>query len=145
METDVTIISTNISNDILNNYQDYVLVKDLSKLLSYQKVIFFLTLDNKSEREVLEIYKLLKENNIKYINITNNIEHVLLTKYLKVYDKEKVLIEGNTIEVLKNTKLLKRLGLEIPFMVDLSLLLKDYNLVNDIFLDKEDLVDYLWE
>ena len=136
METDVTIISTNISNDILNNYQDYVLVKDLSKLLSYQKVIFFLTLDNKSEREVLEIYKLLKENNIKY---------VLLTKYLKVYDKEKVLIEGNTIEVLKNTKLLKRLGLEIPFMVDLSLLLKDYNLVNDIFLDKEDLVDYLWE
>ena len=145
METDVTIISTNISNDILNNYKDYVLVKDLSKLLSYQKVIFFLTLDNKSEREVLEIYKLLKENNIKYINITNNIEHVLLTKYLKVYDKEKVLIEGNTIEVLKNTKLLKRLGLEIPFMVDLSLLLKDYNLVNDIFLDKEDLVDYLWE
>ncbi len=145
METDVTIISTNISNDILNNYQDYVLVKDLSKLLSYQKVIFFLTLDHKSEREVLEIYKLLKENNIKYINITNNIEHVLLTKYLKVYDKEKVLIEGNTIEVLKNTKLLKRLGLEIPFMVDLSLLLKDYNLVNDIFLDKEDLVDYLWE
>ena len=145
METDVTIISTNISNDILNNYQDYVLVKDLSKLLNYQKVIFFLTLDNKSEREILEIYKLLKENNIKYINITNNIEHVLLTKYLKVYDKEKVLIEGNTIEVLKNTKLLKRLGLEIPFMVDLSLLLKDYNLVNDIFLDKEDLVDYLWE
>ena len=54
-------------------------------------------------------------------------------------------MEGNTIEVFQNEQTLKRIGITLPFMVELSLLLKDYNLVDKIYLDKESLVQYLWK
>lgn len=60
-------------------------------------------------------------------------------------DNDKVLMEGNTIEVFQNEQALKRIGITLPFMVELSLLLKDYNLVDKIYLDKESLVQYLWK
>ena len=49
------------------------------------------------------------------------------------------------MEVLKNEKLLKRIGLSLPFMVELSLLLKDYNLVDNIYLDNKTLKGILWK
>lgn len=60
-------------------------------------------------------------------------------------DNDKVLMKGNTIEVFQNEQALKRIGITLPFMVELSLLLKDYNLVDKIYLDKESLVQYLWK
>ena len=78
------------------------------------------------------------------INFTNDLEEALFTSYLVVYDKENILVGGNTIEVLKCEKLLKRVGLQLPFIVELSLLLKDYGLLDEIYLDKERLKDKLW-
>ena len=147
-ETDVTIISTNLNKLISNNYVGYEIIENdftYQELLSKKKVIFFNVLNNLSEEELIKLFKFLKDSNIKYINLTNNLELTLYTKYLIVYDKEKVLIEGNTIDVLKKDKLLKRLGFELPFIVELSLLLKDYNLIQDIYLTKESLARALWK
>ena len=49
------------------------------------------------------------------------------------------------MEVLKNEKLLKRLGFNMPFIIELSNLLNNYNLVNKIYLDKESLVKDVWK
>ena len=61
------------------------------------------------------------------------------------YDKDQIIVEGKTLDVLKEEKLLKRLGLSLPFMVELSLLLQDYGLIDHIYLNKESLVNYLWK
>ncbi len=146
--TDVSIISTNLNKALLNKYSDYFLVSDnynINELLTKDKVIFFNALNRLNDIEIKNLFNTLKEHNIAYINITNNIEEVLFTNYLIVYDKENILIEGSTLDVLKEEKLLKRIGLELPFMVELSLLLKDYELVNKIYLDKESLVSDLWK
>ena len=113
--------------------------------MEYEKIIFFNILNNIDEKEVKELFQYLKDNNIVFINITNNVELSLLTSYLIIYDNNKIITEGNTLDVLREEKLLKRFGLPLPFMVELSLLLKDYNLVDKIYLDKESLVDYLWK
>ncbi len=113
--------------------------------MEYKKIIFFNILNNIDEKEVKELFQYLKDNNIVFINITNNVELALLTSYLIIYDNSKIITEGNTLDVLQEEKLLKRFGLSLPFMVELSLLLKDYNLVDKIYLDKESLVDYLWK
>ena len=134
--TNVTIISTNINKNILQIYKDYQLIDQSFKiedLLQYKKIIFFNVFNELSEDKIREIYSYLDSHNILYINVTNNIEEVLFTDYLIVYDKEKILIEGTTLEVLKNEKLLKRIGLSLPFMVELSLYLKDYNLIDKIY------------
>jgi len=147
-ETNVTIISTNLNKDILSNYNDYYIIDKsftYEELLNKKKVIFYNVLNDLSDNLLKNLFEYLENNNIKYIVVTNNIELSLYSDYLIVCDKEKILIEGNTIEVLKNDKLLKRLGFNLPFIIDLSILLKDYDLVNEIFLDKEGLVDKLWK
>ncbi len=146
-ETSVTIISTNLNRKLLNKYPDYHVIDQsfkLDDLLQYSKIIFFNILNNLEENKVKEIFKFLDNHNIKYINITNNSELSLLTNYLIIYDENNILIEGHTIEVFKNEKLLKRLGIKLPFIIELSLLLQDYNLTNKIFLNKEDCRGALW-
>ena len=146
--TDVTLVSTNINRDLLKKYQDYYVIDRSFKvedLLNKQKIIFFNVFNELEENKIKEIYKLLIDHKILFINYTNNMEEALLTKYLIIYDKENILIEGPTMEVLKNEKLLKRIGLSLPFMVELSLLLKDYNLVDKIYLDNKTLKGILWK
>lgn len=146
--TNVTIISTNLNKRLLDKYQDYHIIdSDFSyeELLEKKKVIFFNILNNLSEKDLKKLFKYIKDNNILFINFTNDVELCLYTDYLIVCDKNKILMEGNTLEVLKNEKLFKRLGLNLPFIVELSLLLKDYNLVDDIYVDKESLADKLWK
>ena len=148
MKTSVTIISTNLNKKLLDNYKDYYIIESnftYDILLEKKKVIFFCVLDHLKVEVIDKLFKFMNDNNISFINVTNNVELSLYTNYLIVYDDKNILIEGNTIEVLKNNKLLKRLGFNLPFMVDLSLLLKDYDLINDIYLDKKELVDTLWK
>ena len=147
MTSNITIISTNLNKNILKNYPDYNIITTEftnNDLLKYSKVIFYEVLNNKKEEEIKALFNYLKEHHIAFINVTNNEEQVLLTDYLIIYDKEKILIEGSTLEVLKQEKLLKRLGIALPFMVELSLLLQDYGLIKDIYLDYKSLEDALW-
>jgi len=146
--TSVTIVSTNLNRELLDNYKEYYVIDSnftYEELLQKKKVIFFNVLNNLNDGELRKIFDYLKDNNILFINVTNDIELSLYTDYLIIYDKIKILIEGKTLEVLKNEKLLKRLGVHLPFIVELSLLLKDYGLINDVYLDKESLVDILWK
>lgn len=148
MITDVTIISTNLNKDILKIYNDYKLINNsfsYEELIQYEKVIFFNVLNELTSEEVKKLFGYLKLHRIKFINATNNMEEILYTKDLIIYDKENIVAEGNTLELIKNDKLFRRLGFKLPFIVSLSILLKDYGLVNKIYLDKESLVGDLWK
>ena len=147
-ETNVTIVSTNLNKKILSNYNGYKIIESdftYEELLRSKKVIFYNVLNNLEEYEINKLFNYLKSNNVLFINATNDMELSLYTDYLIVYDDKKILIEGNTLDVLKNEKLLKRIGIHLPFMVELSLLLKDYGLIDNIYLNKESLVDKLWK
>ena len=118
MKTDVTIISNNLSKKLVNNYEDYYVVTNsfkLAKLLKYKKIIFFNSLNNLKEEEIKKIYQVLKDNNIYYINITNNIEEVLFTSNLIIYDEDEIILKGKVLEVLNNEKEIKKLGKKLPF------------------------------
>lgn len=148
MITDITIISTYLNKDILKNYNDYKLINNsfsYEELIQYEKVIFFNVLNELTSEEVKKLFDYLKLHRIKFINATNNMEEILYTKDLIIYDKENIVAEGNTLELIKNDKLFRRLGFKLPFIVSLSILLKDYGLVNKIYLDKESLVGDLWK
>lgn len=148
MITDVTIIDTNLNKEILNKYSDYKLITNsfnYDELIQYDKVIFFNVLNNLDGNELKKLFDYLKSHRIKFINVTNNMEEILYTKDLIIYDKGNIIAEGDTLELIKNDKLFRRLGFKLPFIVELSILLKDYGLVNKIYLDKESLVGDLWK
>ena len=92
----------------------------------------------------MKIFKLLKKQNISYINVTSNVEDALYSDYIFVYDGNKLVLEGNRNEVLKEEKTLKRLGYGLPFVVDLSIQLNYYDIFNKVYYDLDELVRALW-
>lgn len=96
-----------------------------------------------------KIRKALKEyqnnNNLTIILATTNLEDTIDTDYLYIINDGDILIEGLPLTVLKEDTMLNHLGLYNSFMVDLSLKLKFYELIDDIELDINRMVDTLWK
>lgn len=109
------------------------------KTIVFDDILTFL-----SHNQKLLVLKYLKDNNITYINFTSDIDEVLFTKYLIVLSKDGVIVEGNTKSVLKEERILKHNGFNLPFVVDLSYQLKDYGLVDKEYYSVEKLVSDLW-
>ena len=131
---------------VLNEFKNEVIINKLDDLkdLKSSFIVFndFLRLLNNKEKDIL--LSNLEKKGIHFLNITSDIEESLFADELKVVYHGKVMLEGFTLSVLKEEKLLKRLGYRIPFIVDLSLQLNSYDLIDSIFLDEEVLVDKLW-
>ena len=77
--------------------------------------------------------------------MTNNMDIALLSDYIYVFSDSLVLLEGFPLEVLQKDNVLNKLGINLPFMMDLSVKLKDYDLIKDIELDMDRMVDLLWK
>lgn len=141
-----TTILTDNNLEILSllNGEDIISSLDDLKKIKSSFVVFNDVLRDLKEKDFLKLMNLLERNNIHFINITSNIEDALYAQKLMVYVGGKVEIEGATVSVLKEEKILKRLGFSLPFVVDLSLQLNYYNLIDAVFLDERLLVDKLW-
>ena len=118
----------------------------LSTLESNKTIFVFLNvlsfLDSSFKIQILEY---LKSHHKIIINYTHDIEETLLLDYLMVIHNNEIIIEGETKLVLKEEKIFKKLGLNLPFIVDLSIGLKYYNLTNKIYYTNESLVNALWK
>ncbi len=102
-------------------------------------------LDNKDKKIVfkaLETYK--KEHDLTIILITHNQEDTILSDRIIVIDKQKIILDGKVEEVYTKEKILYNLGIELPFIIKLSINLKLYDLIDEIYLDKDKLVNKLW-
>ena len=65
--------------------------------------------------------------------------------YLMIVKNQKIAIEGKTISVLKEEKMLKTLGYALPFYVNMSIQLGYYGLLKQICFTKEELEAALWK
>lgn len=146
------ILHNNPDENFINKLGSIPVTKDLefNKLVERleffpnKQVIFNETLFGLKLDEKMEIFKLLKKQNISYINVTSNVEDALYSDYIFVYDGNKLVLEGNRNEVLKEEKTLKRLGYGLPFVVDLSIQLNYYDIFNKVYYDLDELVRALW-
>ena len=76
---------------------------------------------------------------------SHNLEDSLLSDYLYILYEGKIAIEGKPLSVMNEHKLLVKMGLEIPFMVDLSQKLNFYEIHEGIELNMETMVNKLWK
>lgn len=139
-------------NKILNKSIDNLTRNDqvLVKILSYALMEpSYLALDDLliylNTRAKILLLNYLNSKNIMLINVTSNMEDVLYTDYILCLYKGISAIDGKTLDVLKEEKVLKRLGFSLPFMVDISIQLKLYDLIKKIYLNKEEMVKNLWK
>lgn len=115
-------------------------------LLREPELIFvdnlFSDLDKKTMSKILSYMKVKK---ITFVHVSTCIEDSLNYPYMVVLDKGSIAIEGKTMQVLEQEKILKRLGIGLPFYVDLSIQLRLYDLIDKICLSKEELEGALWK
>ena len=128
-----------------------ILNKDLSTLTIKEKVLaqLAIALDNKPEvllldnifiyfndKEKEDIFKFLrsyqKKNNLTVVLTTIDLKDSLYTDYLYIIGNKTIILEGKPLEVLEKDNILNKVGLNIPFMADLSVKLKDYDLIDSI-------------
>ena len=53
-------------------------------------------------------------------------------------------MEDEPQNIIIKDNVLNKIGLKLPFMVDLSVKLQDYNLIDSLELDTDRMVDKLW-
>ena len=125
-------LNENVTNDIF---------EDINQQLVYG------LLEDKVEVEQLN--KLLKDYIKKYkttiIITTINLENTINSDYLIIIDDNKIILEGKPLEILGKDNIINKVGLDLPFMIDLTTKLKDYDLIKDIEIDKEKLINKLWK
>ena len=123
---------------------DYNKLKTTLEMFPSKRVVFNESLSCLSKEEKLEIFDLLNKQNISYVNVTSNIEDSIYGDYIIVYDEDEKVLEGNKEAVLKNEKLLKKIGFGVPFVVDLSINLMYYDVLDKVYFDMDSLMEALW-
>ena len=125
-------------------------IKLLLILLNCPKVLLLddigLYFSKEDYQNIITILKKYQEQKkLTIIMTTSNLEETITTDYLYILLKGAIYLEGKPIEVLKKDNVLNKIGLRLPFMIDLSVKLKDYNLITEIELDMDRMVDKLWK
>ncbi len=128
---------------------DKVKMKILSSLIIKPRV---LVLDNVicelDYNDKLLIYDILEEYSKGggiVINFTNDVEESLYGEKIIIIYNKKLICEGKTISVLNEEKILKRLGIGMPFIVELNKYLMDYGLIDKYYLTNKKLVGAIWK
>ena len=101
-------------------------------------------LDPEGRKEVMAILQdLWKYQGKTIILITHHPEETIYGERIVVLDKGEIKLDGSVAEVYRKSETLKKLGLELPPYVELSLLLKEKGVIDDIAFDSSSLCPLL--
>lgn len=133
--------NTNALND-----KEIVLVQIAKALLNKPEILL---LDDISlyfdKKEKKDIFSFLRKQKITIVYATTSLEDTLYSDYLYIIADKKVALEGNPLYILQKDNIINKIGLKLPFMVDLSVKLTDYELIDRQILDPKEMVDELWK
>lgn len=132
--------------DELSKYEKQCLLFCLA-LIHNPKVLIiddvFNYMDKKDIKNIIDILK--KTKNLCIINFTSNFKYCDECDYIYVLDNGQIKLEGNYEDILKQTNILIKLGIELPFVVKLSNKLKEEGIVKKDYCNLEELVKDVWE
>jgi len=102
-------------------------------------------IDPLQKDNIFKIIKELKRKGMTIINISHDIEDTLISDYVIILDKGKVVLNEKKNKLYENEKLLNSLGYNLPFMIELSNRLIFYGLIDHVIYDMKEMVDELWK
>ena len=106
----------------------------------------FTMMNKTTKNKILKVLQnYIKEDKLTIILTSTNLEDTLMSNYTYVLNKGNIIMEGSPISVLREESILNRAGLELPFMIDLSLKLEFYELLETEIIDMDRMIDTLWK
>jgi len=104
-------------------------------------------LDPKGRDKILNRIKELHDNTgIGVVLVSHSMEDVAnYAQRLIVINNGKILLDGTPTKVMEYDKVLNKLGISIPFEIELSIKLKLYGLVDKLYTNINEMVDDIWQ
>ena len=138
------------SNPNLLNKNEKIFVLLALAIIHKPKILYLDNVDSMmgkaDRRKLMDVLSYLnKEEKMTIVMSTTCLEETLVSDYLYILSGSNIALEGRPLDILKDDNIINKRGLSRPFMVDLSVKLRDYDLVSDICLDMEGMVDILWK
>lgn len=134
---DVQIDSLNVEEKALIKILSFLIVNPL--IFGIDNLFSYISLDT-----FLEIIKYAKERKIAIIFTASDIEKLSYADEIHIIDNFKSIKSGTVKDIYKD-KVIRDLGLEKPFLIELNEFLKDYELINTEFNSINDGVMKLWK
>mgnify|MGYP003302822981 CR=1 FL=1 len=139
---------TKLLNKNTNNLSDkeIVLIQIAKALLNKPEILLLddisLYFNNKEKKD---IFLFLRKQKITIVYTTISLEDALYSDYIYIIGDKKVALEGNPLYILQKDNIINKIGLKLPFMIDLSVKLKDYELIDKQILEPKEMVEELWK
>jgi ABC-type cobalt transport system, ATPase component len=103
-------------------------------------------LDPKGKKEINQLVsKINAEKQMTVISITHDIEEAVLSDCVILLDHGKIDSIGTPEEIFRDSKKIKKLGLDVPFAFQLSNALTDKAVIMETEINQEMLVKKLWQ
>jgi energy-coupling factor transport system ATP-binding protein len=103
-------------------------------------------LDPIGRKEVMGVVQELHQKGFTIINITHFLEEALYSDRILVMEKGKIAMQGQPKEVFSHVRELKQIGLDVPFLVDLTDRLRKQGVpLTSTPWNEEQLVEFLWK
>lgn len=130
--------------------KEIVMAQLIIGLLNEPKILLIDSLDSFFKKEeLINLHKFIKDIKnklgITIIETTTNLDNSIYASSLVIIANGHIELEGEPLVILEKDNIINKIGLRLPFMVDLSVKLKDYDLIDKIELDKDRMVDNLWK
>ena len=113
------------------------LISDYS-ILIFDNAMCFIGFHHKKR-----LFEYMKKKKRTIINITNDSEDILYGNYVAILMNNKIVCKKIN-EIFNDEKLFIDNNLKLPFIVELSLKLKYYDILDNISLDRIEMVDKIW-
>ena len=144
---------TNILDSKIKDLNEYEKLRVFlaSKVIYNPKLLLLddpcLFLSPLEKEEFMGFLEQLRTRGITIVVSSSSLDEVVYTinSIIYVLDKGMIVSKGDMLEVLSDDSLLNKIGLELPFMVDLSVKLEYYNLTDKINLSPLGMVEHLWK
>ena len=105
----------------------------------------FNNMNNETKNFMLEKLSIFNKDDLTILNITSNLDTIYDSNQVYLLNNFKLDNLGSVLETFEEDNYLRQIGLEIPFIIDLSIKLRFYGLIDKIYFNLEELEEDLWK
>ena len=103
-------------------------------------------IDVNTKNEMLKILRDLHKNKrITIISLSHELDEAIYSDRLIILNKGKIVVDGPYPEVFDEERVMRKIGLEVPFAIELCKKLKLYNILDGVEPDLKTVVDKIWK
>jgi len=102
-------------------------------------------IDEKEKIRILKILDKMHKEGMTIINVIHDLRESYYADRLIILNNGEVMLDGKPLKVMEYDRILNKLGIELPFEIELSIKLKLYGIFDRLIPDVEEMVNILWQ